>query len=359
MFRTGDRIGEYELIEKIGEGAYGVVFRARNNVTEKFFALKVVPLAGRAGERELAALKRYREFDHKNLLKIHHAGISGDYLYYTMDLADGKLADAHCDAAQLREAAEKLADALALLHANNLLHRDIKPDNLFRRGGEALLGDVGLVTTGSEATFSGTPGFLSPRIWDKGLPPDEKNDLYAFAKSFYCLLSGNSPRAYPKYSGAMTQDASILLDAIFSVCDDDGTISSAAEFRDRLRTAKRPLPRHRFRFFWRDAFSRSKIFRTVRTGLLAFAVIVALAVAAFFVRYQFKVAAARKLLQEQIEKERRAKRNAALREARFQEATRYADEKIPGRNGAVTLEEAIRRIELIKQYEKEHPIAEE
>ncbi len=313
MFQVGDTIGEYELIEKLGEGAYGVVFRVRNTVSEKFFALKVVPLAGRAGERELRALKRYLEFDHKNLIRIHHAGIFGDYLYYTMDLADGKLADAHLDPAQLRNAAEKLADALALLHQNGLLHRDIKPDNLFLRSGEVILGDIGLVAKGSEATFSGTPGFVSPRIWQEGFAPDEKSDLYALAKSFYCLLSGNRISEFPRYKGEMSQDASILFDAILSVCDDDGTISNAEDFRDRVKSDVRaPVMRRIFAFFRVRAIPYRTILRSLRTAAVIFVFFVALAITAFVFYYSAKVSAARAELAARQEAWRKAEaKNAA------------------------------------------------
>jgi len=235
VFHIGDTIDQYRLTRILGEGAYGKVFASENTVSGLVCALKVVPLGGKAGDRELRALQQYQNISHPNLIRIHHAGITGEYLYYTMDLADGTIAEQRLSPAGLLVAAVKLADALAQLHADGLLHRDIKPDNLLWRQNEPILGDISLVTAREGASLSGTPGFLAPAIRDRGEAPTQWSDLYALAKSFYCLLSGNPPGAYPDYQGTLDPQASILLRAILSVCDGKKNISSAAEFRDALK----------------------------------------------------------------------------------------------------------------------------
>ncbi len=234
----------FRILSRIGQGSYGNVYKAENHLTEQVLALKIVPLSGDAGRRELHALRTFQNIEHTNLLKIHHAGIAGENLYYTMDLADGPIADQHLDHAGLLAAARKLADALDCLHKAGLLHRDIKPDNLFWRHGEPVLGDIGLVTGQEKATLSGTPGFMSPRILLHGAAPDPASDVYALAKSFYCLLSGNPPERYPDYQGPLSGEASVLLNVLLNVCDTKGAPCTAGDFRDALRS---PFPRKKFR----------------------------------------------------------------------------------------------------------------
>ncbi len=347
MFKIGDTIDQYRLTEEIGAGSYGCVFAAENLVTHQNFALKIVPLAGNAGRRELHALELYRDLDHPNLLKIHHVGMTEDFLYYTMDLADGKLAEQQLDAGRLLEAAAKLADALSVLHGAGLLHRDIKPDNLLWRRGEPILGDLGLLTTDSQATFTGTAGFLSPRILKAGLPPDETTDLYAFAKSFYCLLTGNPPRRYPRYQGAMTPESSRLLRMALFVCDGEKVLSTATEVRDFLLQgkAKRIVPRR---------IILNRAWKTAIALLLALGV----AATAYFGIYRplkarsLRLAEERKRLAEQAEFDRWMARRKAAQE--------YALKKIPLRrhpDGSTytSMNDEIERSLLEREYLEKNP----
>ncbi|MCQ2352498.1 MAG: protein kinase [Victivallaceae bacterium] len=347
MFQVGDILDQYRLTAEIGIGSYGCVFSAENMVTHQCFALKIVPLVGNAGRREMHALELYRDLDHPNLLKIHHVGTTADFLYYTMDLADGKLAEQKLAAPALLEAAAKIADALSVLHGAGLLHRDIKPDNLLWRRGEPLLGDLGLLTTESQATFTGTAGFLSPRILNAALPPDETTDLYAFAKSFYCLLSGNPPRRYPRYQGEMSPEASRLLRMALFVCDGEKVLSTASEVRDFLLQgrAKRIVPR------------RILLGRAWKTAVaLLFAV--GVATGAYFGIYRPLKARSLRLQEEQ-------KRLAAQAEfdrwmARKKAAREYALKKIPLRRHSdgstyTSMDDVIERSRLEREYLEKNP----
>lgn len=242
------QIGEYRLLKLLGGGAYGQVFEAENRITGNRYALKLICSSGTAFRRELAALKKYRNISHPNLIVIHHVGVEQGQLYYTMDLAQGTLAASDLPAEKLLICARKLSSALALLHSHGLLHRDIKPENLLYRDGEVILGDIGLLAHASTATFSGTPGFMPRRVYGAGEAPDAASDVYALAKSFYCLLSKNPPSAYPNYSGSRSIGAAQLLAAILSVCDDDAKKFTAAEFCEMLGgkapKVRRPLGRY-------------------------------------------------------------------------------------------------------------------
>lgn len=179
-YDVGDRIGSYQLLYLCGEGAYGRVFLARNVLTQHQVALKLLPLSAKVTARELQGLKNYRECRHPNLLQIHHIDQAEGVLYYTMDAADNLAGTgggyepdtlaarlAHrksLPAGEVAKMAAELLEGLDCLHRRNLLHRDIKPDNILWVDGRATLADIGLTTDSRNASLVGTPGFMSGEL---------------------------------------------------------------------------------------------------------------------------------------------------------------------------------------------------
>ncbi len=252
-YDVGDRIGSYQLLYLCGEGAYGRVFLARNVLTQHQVALKLLPLSAKVTARELQGLKNYRECRHPNLLQIHHIDQAEGVLYYTMDAADNLAGTgggyepdtlaarlAHrksLPAGEVAKMAAELLEGLDCLHRRNLLHRDIKPDNILWVDGRATLADIGLTTDSRNASLVGTPGFMSGELLSGKRPANREDDLYALGKVIYCALTGCPARDYPHYPQTVTiSDAAPLIRAYTAACRSPSTVKSSLEMK-RLLTA--------------------------------------------------------------------------------------------------------------------------
>ena len=218
-FDVGGRIGDYTLVARCGEGAYGVVFLAENTITGQRVALKVVAAAGRSFERELKGLRQYQQICRRtDLLQIYHVGAGDGFFYYTMDAADplddgdytpktlanilkakGKL-----PVAEIRTMAAELISALEVLHKKGMMHRDIKPENILWVDGLAVQGDIGLITGGGQTTLAGTPGFIPPEVLAGVREYEAKDDFYALGKVLYCALTGLPATQYPSFPASST-----------------------------------------------------------------------------------------------------------------------------------------------------------
>ena len=199
----------FELLERIGAGAAGEVYRAHDTLLNSEIALKL--LKREYCEEEAASVRLRREvllsrdLSHPNILKIYHLGDDDGQKYVTMQFVNGP------DLARVisREAPfmperavrmmTKLASALAVAHAGNVIHRDIKPSNIIiDEHGEPHITDFGLarLLDGPEITrtgsFVGTPVYASPEQV-KGEKLDERSDLYSLGIVAFELLTGRRP----------------------------------------------------------------------------------------------------------------------------------------------------------------------
>ena len=206
------RLGNYEILEQIGCGGMGVIYRARQRHSRRIVAVKRV-LSYRADSQ--GALQRFRQeaqavasLDHPNILPIYEVSESEDGLpFFSMKLAEkGSL---HESAASLRnqprkcvELMAKVARAVEYAHSRGVLHRDIKPGNiLLNDRGEPLVSDFGLAKlldgnndlTRSLTTF-GTAGFIAPEQAD-GAAADvtPAADVYSLGAVLFNVLAGRPP----------------------------------------------------------------------------------------------------------------------------------------------------------------------
>jgi Tol biopolymer transport system component len=202
------RWGELEVLEEIGAGSFGQVYRARDPVLDRQVALKLRPAGPsrpqRGGRRYLDEARRLARLRHPNVLPVHGAAEHDGRVGFWTDLIQGRnLAEVVADTGPLgpAEAAaigRTLCGALAAVHAAGLVHGDVKPSNVMReRGGRIVLLDFGAASLlGEGATTAvaaqGTPAVLAPELLD-GAPPDAASDLYALGTVLYFLVTGTYP----------------------------------------------------------------------------------------------------------------------------------------------------------------------
>src|SRR6058998_2410119 len=205
--------GDYEVLEEIGHGGQGVVYRARQKSLNRIVALKVIGLAHWATE---AHVKRFRleaeaaaSLNHPCIVPIYEVGERGGACYFSMGLVEGGQLDAVAkrEPISIRDAAEliaKLARTVSYAHEHGVLHRDIKPGNiLLDTKGEPHLTDFGLarlVETESTVTRTlevlGTPSYMAPeQAAGKNTQLTGATDVYGLGAVFYQLLTGHPPFA--------------------------------------------------------------------------------------------------------------------------------------------------------------------
>jgi len=209
------QLGQYTLEEKLGEGAMGMVYRARHAMLRRPCAVKLL-LPDKVGEMHLARFEREVQLTarltHPHTVTIYDYGRTPDGIfYYAMELLEGAAVDKviHVDGPQPPERVayvmDQVAAALAEAHGIGLIHRDIKPANIIltEQGGEpdvAKVVDFGLVkdVTSDDAdpvlshadTVAGTPLYMSPETIIAYHQVDARSDLYALGAVCYFMLTG-------------------------------------------------------------------------------------------------------------------------------------------------------------------------
>ncbi|MBA3830979.1 MAG: protein kinase [Chthoniobacterales bacterium] len=205
--------GDYELLEEIGRGGQGVVYRARQKSLNRIVALKVIGLGHWANETHLKRFRREAEaaasLEHPRIVPIYEIGERDGACYFSMKLEEGGHLDqlVRREEISLRRAAEiiaSLARTVHYAHERGILHRDIKPGNiLLDAQGEPHLADFGLarlVETESTVTRTlevlGTPSYIAPeQASGKTAELSSATDVYGLGAVFYQLLTGHSPFA--------------------------------------------------------------------------------------------------------------------------------------------------------------------
>ncbi|MBO0695017.1 MAG: protein kinase, partial [Verrucomicrobia bacterium] len=227
-------LGDYELLEEVGRGGQGVVFRARQKSLNRVVALKVIGLGQWATK---AHLKRFRleaeaaaSLDHPCIVPIYEVGERDGQCYFSMKFVEGGQLDQVVKQTPLsnRQAVEliaKVARTVHYAHEHGILHRDIKPGNILLDGkGEPHLTDFGLARlVESESTVTrtvevlGTPSYMAPEQarGNQGAavssPPREAKlsrpmDVYGLGAVLYQLLTG-----HPPFAGGTTYETIKLL----------------------------------------------------------------------------------------------------------------------------------------------------
>src|SRR5881275_2865762 len=220
-------LGDYDLLEEVGRGGQGVVFRARQKSLNRTVALKVISLGQWASK---AHLRRFRleaeaaaRLEHPGIVPIHEVGERDGSCYFSMKFIEGGQLDevARREAMPIRRAVELIAKVARIVHyahEHGILHRDIKPGNiLLDRNGEPHLTDFGLarlVEADSTVTGTlevlGTPSYMAPeQAAGNNAAVSSNTDVYGLGAVLYQLLTGQPPFA----GGTTYETIKLLLDA--------------------------------------------------------------------------------------------------------------------------------------------------
>ncbi|PYJ49944.1 MAG: hypothetical protein DME83_10585, partial [Verrucomicrobia bacterium] len=220
-------LGDYELLEEVGRGGQGVVFRARQKSLNRTVALKVISLGQWASKVHLKRFRREAEaaasLDHPGIVPIYEVGERDGSCYFSMKFIEGGQIDevGRRTSISLRKAAEliaKVARTVYYAHEHGILHRDIKPGNiLLDQEGEPHLTDFGLarlVETESTVTRTmevlGTPSYMAAeQAVGNNAAISSATDVYGLGAVLYQLLTGQPPFA----GGTTYETIKLLLDA--------------------------------------------------------------------------------------------------------------------------------------------------
>ena len=214
---AGTRFGPYEILAPLGAGGMGEVYRARDRNLERDVAIKVLPASVASDPDRLARFGREARavaaLSHPNILSIFDFGTHEGVSYAVIELLEGETLGGKLEAGPIspRQAVDyaiQMAKGLSAAHEKGVVHRDLKPDNLFvTKDGHLKILDFGLAkrveaaAPGEETnaatasrhtepgTVMGTVGYMSPEQV-RGLPVDHRSDLFSFGAILYELLSG-------------------------------------------------------------------------------------------------------------------------------------------------------------------------
>jgi serine/threonine-protein kinase len=205
------RLGRYEVISELGQGAMGVVYKATDPLIDRVVAIKTINLGLAQEEKEEYEGRFYQEakaagrLSHPNIVTIYDVGKSGDVAYIAMEFLQGREIRDVLDEGQLLSVRQTLdivsqvALGLAYAHEHGIVHRDVKPSNIMMiRDGHVKITDFGIARMESAAVRTqtgmvlGSPKYMSPeQVMGKLI--DQRSDIFSLGVMLYEMLTGKAP----------------------------------------------------------------------------------------------------------------------------------------------------------------------
>jgi eukaryotic-like serine/threonine-protein kinase len=205
----GKKLGNYELLSKLGQGGMGAVYKAHQPSMDRNVAIKILPRNLARNQEFIARFLREAKaagrLSHANIVAGIDTGYADGYYYFAMEYVEGRslgecLKQGPLDEEDVIRIGLQMANALDHAHAEGIVHRDVKPENiLLTPGGAAKLCDLGLARgTGEDMRITqagmavGTPHYISPEQV-QGKDPDASADIYSLGATLYHLVTGEVP----------------------------------------------------------------------------------------------------------------------------------------------------------------------
>jgi eukaryotic-like serine/threonine-protein kinase len=205
------QLGRYEVIGELGQGAMGVVYKAKDPLIDRVVAIKTINLGLAMDEKEEYEGRFYQEakaagrLNHPNIVTIYDVGKSGDVAYIAMEFLEGReLRDVLKEGTllpveQVLNIVAQVAQGLAYAHEHDIIHRDVKPSNIMViRDGNVKITDFGIARMASSSVRTqtgmvlGSPKYMSPeQVMGKTI--DQRSDIFSLGVMLYEMLTGQAP----------------------------------------------------------------------------------------------------------------------------------------------------------------------
>ncbi len=222
------QLGRYEMLSELGQGAMGVVYKARDPLIDRVVAIKTINLGLALDEKEEYEGRFYQEaraagrLNHPNIVTIYDVGKSGNIAYIAMEFLQGsELRDLlrekqSMPVAQIVDIVAQVAEGLAYAHQHGIVHRDIKPSNIMLvLDGRIKITDFGIARMASSAVHTqtgmvlGSPKYMSPeQVLGKTI--DRRSDIFSLGVMLYEMLTGSSPFVGENVNAIMYQTLNLV-----------------------------------------------------------------------------------------------------------------------------------------------------
>jgi predicted Ser/Thr protein kinase len=205
---------QLEILELLGQGGMGAVYKARQPALDRLVALKILPTQAERdptfAERFIREAKALAKLNHPHIVAVYDFGQAGSMFYFLMEYVDGLnlrqlLRQGQLKPAEALKIVPQICEALQFAHDEGIVHRDIKPENiLLDKKGRVKIADFGLAKllarapgdptlTGTQQVM-GTMGYMAPEQIDRPQEVDHRADIYSLGVVFYEMLTGELPR---------------------------------------------------------------------------------------------------------------------------------------------------------------------